>query len=278
MNINNLKEKVLSFINKNKIIILRIICILLLFILLLVIIYKKYTKQNISVNNNEQAALLSDNVEEENEETEEELKMIRVDIKGAVSKPGVYSLKEGSIVDDVIKLAGGINKNANTKEINLSKKLKDEMVIVIYTNLELEEFKKKKEESNKKEECICDNDINEVCVKESYTNSYEYNSSSFYSSESKVSKESESIDYLININTASLEELLTLTGIGESKAKAIIEYRKENKFEVIEDIMKVSGIGQSVFDKIKKNITVWFFIHSNINSINNIFFSIYKNL
>ena len=256
MNINNLKEKVLSFINKNKIIILRIICILLLFILLLVIIYKKYTKQNISVNNNEQVALLSDNVEEENEETEEELKMIRVDIKGAVSKPGVYSLKEGSIVDDVIKLAGGINKNANTEEINLSKKLKDEMVIVIYTNLELEEFKKKKEESNKKEECICDNDINEVCVKESYTNSYEYNSSSFYSSESKVSKENESIDYLININTASLEELLTLTGIGESKAKAIIEYRKENKFEVIEDIMKVSGIGQSVFDKIKKNITV----------------------
>lgn len=255
MNINNLKEKVLSFINKNKIIILRIICILLLFILLLVIIYKKYTKQNISVNN-EQVALLSDNVEEENEETEEELKMIRVDIKGAVSKPGVYSLKEGSIVDDVIKLAGGINKNANTEEINLSKKLKDEMVIVIYTNLELEEFKKKKEESNKKEECICDNDINEVCVKESYTNSYEYNSSSFYSSESKVSKENESIDYLININTASLEELLTLTGIGESKAKAIIEYRKENKFEVIEDIMKVSGIGQSVFDKIKKNITV----------------------
>ncbi len=256
MNINNLKEKVLSFINKNKIIILRIICILLLFILLLVIIYKKYTKQNISVNNNEQVALSSDNVEEENEETEEELKMIRVDIKGAVSKPGVYSLKEGSIVDDVIKLAGGINKNANTKEINLSKKLKDEMVIVIYTNLELEEFKKKKEESNKKEECICDNDINEACVNESYTNSYEYNSSSFYSSESKVSKESESIDYLININTASLEELLTLTGIGESKAKAIIEYRKENKFEVIEDIMKVSGIGQSVFDKIKKNITV----------------------
>ena len=100
MNINNLKEKVLSFINKNKIIILRIICILLLLILLLVIIYKKYTKQNISVNNNEQVALLSDNVEEENEKTEEELKMIRVDIKGAVSKPGVYSLKEGSIVDD----------------------------------------------------------------------------------------------------------------------------------------------------------------------------------
>ena len=65
-----------------------------------------------------------------------------------------------------------------------------------------------------------------------------------------------SISNLVNINTATLEELLSLTGIGESKAKAIIEYRKENKFKSIEDIMKVSGIGQSVFDKIKEDITV----------------------
>ena len=254
MDINNIKEKILEFITRNKIMILRIICIVLLLTLALVIIYKKYVKQNTIVNNNEPIALLSASVESKQTEEIEE-NMIRVDIKGAVAKPGVYSLKEGSIVDDVIKLAGGINKNANTKEINLSKKLKDEMVIVIYTNLELEDFKAKKEELKQKEKCICDTDINEACVKESYTNSYEYNSS-YYSSESKVSKESESYESIININTASLEELLTLTGIGESKAKAIIEYRKENKFEIIEDIMKVTGIGQSVFDKIKENITV----------------------
>lgn len=259
MDIDNLKKKLISFVNDNKIIILRIICVLLLFVLLSVIIYKKHTKHNVSVSNSD-IALVSNNIEQETISETKEDSMIRVDIKGAVSKPGVYSLKEGSIVDDVIKLAGGVNKNANTREINLSKKLKDEMVIVIYTNLEIQEFKENKEESNKKE-CICDNDINEVCVKDSYTNSYDYNSSySSYHSESKTSKESikesEPINYLININTASLDELLTLTGIGESKAKSIIEYRKENKFEVIEDIMKVSGIGQSLFDKIKENITV----------------------
>ena len=60
----------------------------------------------------------------------------------------------------------------------------------------------------------------------------------------------------ININTASLEELMTLTGIGETKAEAIIKYREENKFKTIEDIMEVSGIGESTFEKIKNNITV----------------------
>lgn len=249
---DNLKERIMSFINTNRIIILRVITIILLFLLLSVIIYKKSTKQNISTNN--EVSLLSNNIEEKKVEDKIEVNMISVDIKGAVSKPGVYTLREGSIVDDVIKLAGGVNKNANTKEINLSKKLKDEMVIVIYTNSEIQEFKNKKEESNKKEECICDTDINEACFKESYTNSYDYNSS--YYSESKISEESESLTSLININTASLDKLLTLPGVGESKAKAIIEYRKENRFEVIEDIMKVSGIGQSVFDKIKEIITV----------------------
>ena len=61
----------------------------------------------------------------------------------------------------------------------------------------------------------------------------------------------------ININTATLEELQTLSGIGESKAKAIIEYREENgNFSKPEDILNVSGIGESVYEKIKDNITV----------------------
>jgi competence protein ComEA len=61
---------------------------------------------------------------------------------------------------------------------------------------------------------------------------------------------------LININYASIEELMTLNGIGEVKAKAIIEYRNQNTFTSIEDIMKVSGISESVFNKIKDDITV----------------------
>ena len=61
----------------------------------------------------------------------------------------------------------------------------------------------------------------------------------------------------VNINTANLEQLQTLSGVGASKAQAILEYREKNgNFTKIEDIMKVSGIGNSVYEKIKDSITV----------------------
>lgn len=61
---------------------------------------------------------------------------------------------------------------------------------------------------------------------------------------------------LININSATKEELMKITGIGETKAEKIIEYREKNKFNSIEDIIKVKGIGKKTFEKIKKEITV----------------------
>ncbi len=60
----------------------------------------------------------------------------------------------------------------------------------------------------------------------------------------------------VNINTASQKELMSLSGIGETKAKAIIEYRNNTRFKKIEDIMEVKGIGKNIFDKIKKDIVV----------------------
>lgn len=60
----------------------------------------------------------------------------------------------------------------------------------------------------------------------------------------------------VNINTASKEELMTLNGIGEATAEAIIEYRKENKFTKIEDIKNVKGIGDKKFEAIKDDIEV----------------------
>lgn len=151
-----------------------------------------------------------------------------VDIKGAVKKPGVYQVTADMIVNDLIKLAGGLNKNAYTKNINLASKLKEGMVVYIYN---------KSETNNTTNKIV--NDI--TCT----TEVIKY--------DEKTTTEASG---LININTASKDALMTLTGIGESKAIAIIEYRNKTPFNTIEDIMNVSGIGESAFAKIKSNITV----------------------
>ena len=148
-----------------------------------------------------------------------------VDVKGEVKKPGVYKVHDGMIVNDVITLAGGLTKNAYTNNLNLASKVVEGSVIYVY---------KKSEVTTTKTTVL--------------TSSYKYTI--------PVNTEPIISDGLININTASKEELLTITGIGESKADQIIEYRKNNPFKTIDDIMNVSGIGESLFAKIKEYITV----------------------
>ncbi|MBQ9019386.1 MAG: helix-hairpin-helix domain-containing protein [Bacilli bacterium] len=162
----------------------------------------------------------------------------QVDIKGEVNYPGIYKLDINSRVIDVIKLAGDLTENADTSVINLSKKINDEMVIIIYSKQQVEDFKKTKEvEKQVQELCIqADDDSlkNDACI-----------------------DCDNSISGKININTAGIEELKKLSGVGDKKAKDIINYREKNGlFEKIEDIMKVSGIGENAFAQIKKDITV----------------------
>lgn len=176
--------------------------------------------------------------EETSTKKEEVTDFVKVDIKGEIVNPGIYSLSSSSRVIDVIEKAGGLTKNANTTVINLSKKIIDEMVIIIYSNNEVKEFAKTKEkEQHIQEYCIQKDENalkNDACITETTTTS------------SKIS-----------INSATLEQLQTLPGIGESKAKDIISYREQNgPFKTIEDITKVSGIGDSVFAKIKDYITL----------------------
>ncbi|MBQ6284686.1 MAG: helix-hairpin-helix domain-containing protein [Bacilli bacterium] len=158
---------------------------------------------------------------------------IFVDVKGSVKKPNVYKLQKGARTIDAINASGGLAKNANTRFINLSKELKDGDAIVIYSN---DEIKKAQKQNTIYVEtpCICEEVKNDACYQENNISNAK-----------------------ININTSTKEELMTLSGIGESKANAIIEYRTNNgNFNVIEDVMKVSGISETIFNKIKENITV----------------------
>lgn len=174
------------------------------------------------------------------QELEENIaKEIMVDVKGFVVNPGIYKLKEESRVIDAINAAGGVLEGADTSVLNLSKKLKDEMVIIVYSSYQVENFKKVKEEEQQTQDG-CINGVNEVendaCIEE---------------------KVEEKESTLVSINTATLEELMTLEGIGEAKAKSIIAYREEHgPYQAIEDLLNVSGIGESLLAKIKENITL----------------------
>lgn len=159
-------------------------------------------------------------------ESEEVINDVSVDIKGLIVNPGVYNIKSDSRIIDVIELAGGLKEGANTEQINLSKKVTDEMVIVIYSNEEVESMKK--------------NDSYNNIDNANYVEEYKINDTS---------------DGKVSINTSTLEELMTLKGIGKSKAEAIIKYRNTvGLFNSIEEIMNVSGIGESIYKKIKDNI------------------------
>ena len=162
------------------------------------------------------------------------LKMIKVDIKGAVNNPGVKEVLYDTTVDDVIKMSGGLLEDADTSRINLSKKVQDEDVIIVYKKDELE---KENYIEIVEKECICPIITNDACLNPSFKN--------IENTSSKIS-----------LNTSSKEELMRLNSIGLAKANAIIEYREEHLFNRIEDIMNVKGIGKALFEKIKDYISV----------------------
>ena len=209
---------------------------LISFIILLIgAIFLFFIKKNLQDNS---VVILEEKIEQVQEETYEE-EIYTIDIKGAVQKPGVYKVPKTYVINDVINEAGGLTKNADTSLTNLSKKITNEMVIIIYTK---DEVKK----SNIKDtvikviekECVCPNIQNDGCINTEITDTI-------------TNQETP----LVNINTASQDELMTIPGIGESKAKAIIEYRKQHSFNTIEDIMNVSGIGNTLYESIKIYIT-----------------------
>jgi len=229
-------EKTIEFLKEYKVLVIGVIIIMIIVLIQTSLIFYLNTQKEKPVEE------ISTNEEEEPKE-----KYFYVDIKGEVKKKGTYKIEEGKRVIDVINLAGGLTSNADTSANNLSMKIKDEMVIIIYSKAQIKDFKTvKKEEALIKEACNDNaNDLkNDSCIKQEET-----------TSDKKIQNE-EKQNKKVSINTGTLEELMTLSGIGESKAKSIIEYRKENKFENIEDIKNVSGIGDALYEKIKNHITL----------------------
>ena len=145
--------------------------------------------------------------------------VIYVDVKGEVHHPGVYQMKAENRVKDLIEAAGGFTPLADNHKLNLSQLLEDQMVIVV---------PKKGEEVNSE-------------LAQAPT-----------SQKKEVGKEGK-----VNINTATVEELKTLKGIGEKKAEAIIEYRKKNgSFKNKEELMKVRGIGKKLYESFQERVIV----------------------
>lgn len=180
-----------------------------------------------------------------------------VDIKGAVIKPGVYEVECSNIINDVIALSGGLGKDAITTNINLSKKITNEMVIIINTKKEIKSniiyLTKECQTINYNiNSCLGSN----VIENPNNTNPIESPAAEEPATEKPVVEEPNS-PTIISLNTATKDQLMTLSGIGEAKATSIIEYRTTNgSFKNIEEIMNVSGIGEAIFAKIKTFITI----------------------
>ena len=186
-------------------------------------------------------------VKEEKEEIIiEDIKHIKVDIKGFVLNPGVYELKNGSRINDLIEIAGGLDNNADVSILNLSKRLEDEMSVRIYSKDEINYYRNLAKQGPKIVEVVKEIEIIKEIEKECV----------YIDENNNNCSEEVETDNLIDINLAYKELLMTLPGIGESRALDIINYRLDNPFEKIEDLKNVSGIGDATFENVKHLIKV----------------------
>lgn len=167
----------------------------------------------------------------------EEAKTLVVHICGAVSAPGVYELPAGSRIIDAVEAGGGFLPEADEACCNLAEEIVDGCQIYIMT---------------KSESCADGQTEKKAGIQTSPDSDMQMTDRNVRSNSAPALENG-----LVNLNTADVAALMTLPGIGESRAKAIISYREQHgAFAKIEDIMKISGIKQAAFSKIKDKITV----------------------
>lgn len=207
------KEEIVMFFKQNiKSIVLAFFCsVVVIGIGLYYFNYNKTEDYNdISFSNHK-----SDRIDNEEKNDDKQDEKIFVDVKGAVKNPGVFETTKDKRIKDLIDVAGGLLDDADTSTLNLSQKVKDQMVIYV-----LKHGEKPKQMS-------------------------------------EIGTTSSSSGEVININTANKEQLMKISGVGKTKAEAIIEHREKNgDFKKKEDITKVKGIGKATFEKIKDKIEV----------------------
>ena len=160
-------------------------------------------------------------------------KNVTCDISGAVNHQGVYTLKNGARLNELIAAAGGIKSNAQLKRVNRALILKDQDKIHIPY----------KDEKIKAEQVV---------------ESVSSTSSGSVSAENSDNKADQTTaSNKVNINTANVAQLQQLNGIGEKKAQQIIDYRQKNgQFKSIEELKQVSGIGEKTFVALKEQLEV----------------------
>ena len=232
------KQNLLSIFKENQVVGLTIILSLILIISLFTYgknknnVFKDKYMNNIFIEENVSEIDTNDESKSKDGEQEEVLESVEgvksntinlnknkivAEIKGEVIKPDVYILNEGSIIRDLIEAAGGLTPEADISNINRAKELSNHELIII-------------------------KNINDEVSQE------------------KVENEIQSIeadDGKININTADINKLKEIPGIGDVKANSIIMYRESNgNFKSIEDLKNVDGIGEKTFEKIKNNIKI----------------------
>ena len=187
-----------------------------------------------------------------NSQTQEE-GILYIHVCGEVAAPGVYELPAGSRMYEAVELAGGMTPEAAQEYVNLAQAIEDGQQLWIPSREEIKKYR----EMGKEVSGLLGNGSGVSADQMAGSQKSGSSTGNVRAAAGAMAEGSAASGGLINLNTASQEELMTLNGIGAARAEAILSYRDQNGgFRTIEDIMKVPGIKQAAFQKIKDKITV----------------------
>ena len=232
---NSVKEKILAYVKDNCLFVSVIAVLMVIFCFFLWMTcgagnsmeaetsYTDVTALSTSSSKQSSQSLSEASSQSKTEGSEKDESKVTVDVKGAVANPGVYTLKASARVTDAIKAAGGMTEDADAKSVNLAESLSDEEVVYVATK-----------------------DENLSVLGQSGTGQV-----------SDKGGQTSAKDGKINLNTATSEELQTISGIGAKRAEDIIAYRESHGgFQSVDDLKNVSGIGDKTLDKIRESLYV----------------------